>query len=173
MSRPRRALLIGMMGSGKSTTAELVGKSLGWPCFDSDGEVERRRGATVAELWSEQGEAAFRREEAAVVADLLSGPEPAVVALGGGAVLDPASAAAIRDGGTVVWLRGTCAELAQRVGDGGTRPLLAGGDPEGALAELSARREGAYASTAHAVVDVDGLTPEEVAARVVRELSGA
>ena len=173
MTRPRRVLLIGMMGAGKSTTAALVADALGWACLDSDAEVERRCGCSVAELWSVQGEEAFRKEEAAVVAELLAGGEPSVIALGGGAVLDPDTAAAIGRGGTVVWLRAAPSALAGRVGDGATRPLLEGTDTEGALAELSARREGVYTSLAHAVVDVDSLTPEEVASRVIAVLTDA
>jgi shikimate kinase len=163
--RPRRLLLIGMMGSGKTTVGHLVADRLGWPYLDSDAEVEEATGKSVPEIFAAEGERAFRKAESDALTRALS-TEPAVVGVAGGAVLDAGNRMRIEEGGTVVWLRAEVATLAHRVGDGAGRPLLAP-DPLRALAELDALRRPLYAALADAVVDVDRLTPEQAAAAVL------
>ncbi|MGH9007806.1 MAG: shikimate kinase [Acidimicrobiales bacterium] len=163
-----RLLLVGMMGSGKTTVGELAAQHLGWPHLDSDAEVEEATGQTIPEIFAEQGEPAFRAAETEALRRALD-VEPAVVSVAGGAVLDAGNRRMLRDGGTVVWLRAEVATLAGRVGDGHGRPLL-GGDPRQALGELEAVRRPLYAEVADAVVDVDGHTPEEIAALAVGAL---
>lgn len=160
-----RILLVGMMGCGKTTTGELVARRLGWEYRDSDADVEALTGRTVPEIFASDGEAAFRRAEAEVLATACA-KEPAVIAVAGGAVLDEDNRALIRACGTVVWLRAEPQRLAQRVGDGVGRPLLEGETGE-ILARLSKERAPHYAEVADAVIDVDHLTPEQVADRVL------
>lgn len=158
------------MGAGKTTVGRLVARRLGWRYSDSDDMVEASTGHTVAELWEAGGEPRFRREEARVLAEALAGDEQAVVAVAGGAVLDPANRALLRRSGTVVWLRAAVPTLVRRVGAGRDhRPLLAG-DPAGNLARLDEVRRPLYAEVADAVVDVDGLRPDAVAAEVLAVL---
>ena len=160
------------MGSGKSTVGRLVARRLGWGFVDLDEEVAGDTGRSVAALFAESGEPAFREAEArcleAVLADEARGP--AVVAAGGGVVGDPANRGRLQRAGTVVWLRAQVATLEARVGDGTGRPLLAGaGDAAGrraAIQALAARRAPLYEEVADAVVDVDGLSAAEVAVRV-------
>ena len=166
--RPDRLLLVGMMGSGKTTVGRLAAQRPGWPHLDSDAEVERASGQTVPEIFADRGERAFRVAEAGALAAALE-IEPVVVSVAGGAVLDPDNRRLIEGGGTVVWLRADVATLADRVGDGTGRPLL-DGDTERALAELDAVRRLLYAQIADCVVDVDDKTPEQVAAAVVGAL---
>lgn len=160
-ARPRRLLLVGMMGSGKTTVAALAARRLGWPHLDSDAEVQLATGRSVPELFALGGEPAFRAEETAAL-DRALGVEPVVVSVAGGAVLDPHNRERLREAGTVVWLRASLDTLAARVGEGEGRPLLDGG-PRRALAELERVRRDLYAQVADAVVDVDAKTPEEVA----------
>ena len=89
-----------------------------------------------------------------------------VIAVAGGAVLDPVNRQRIADAGTVVWLRAAVATLAFRVGDGEGRPLL-GGDPAGNLARLDAERRPLYSELADVVVDVDDLAPDAVVDAIV------
>lgn len=159
-------LLIGMMGAGKTTVGTTLAGQLGWPYLDSDREVQEATGRTVPELFAERGEAAFRAAEAAALGRALTGPQPTVVSVAGGAVLDPENRTLIARSGLVVWLRARPETLAARVGDGAGRPLL-GGDPASALVELDRVRRPVYAELADIVVDVDDLTPEEVADRVL------
>jgi len=163
-----RLLLVGMMGSGKTTVGELAATRLGWPHLDSDAEVEEATGKTVPEIFAEQGEPAFRAAETEALRRALE-LAPVVVSVAGGAVLDAGNRSMLRDGGTVVWLRAEVATLAGRVGDGRGRPLL-GDDPAGALARLDAVRRPLYAEVADAVVDVDGRDPDDIAASAVGAL---
>jgi shikimate kinase len=170
-------VLIGMMGAGKTTVARLVADRLGWTLVDTDDVVAARTGATPAELFASRGEAAFRAEEEAALADALagdlSGGAEAVVATGGGVVLSEANRSALSDASAepagraaVVWLRADPAVLASRVGGGEGRPLL-GDRPTDALAAIDRERREHYAAVATAIVDVDGLAPGEVAERVL------
>lgn len=173
-STPReRVFLVGMMGVGKSTAGRLLSETLGWAYVDTDDEVPRRAGKTIKEIWEQDGEAEFRRLEAEAVADVSSRPGPAVVALGGGAVLDEASRRLIKRSGLVVWLRADPGTLFGRLGQhaGSARPLLRSG-PEEALRRLSDARAPIYESTADLVFDVDRMNPRDVADAIAEALKG-
>jgi shikimate kinase len=163
-----RLLLVGMMGSGKTTVGRLAAERLGWPHLDSDAEVEEATGKTVPEIFAEQGEPAFRAAETEALRRALD-VAPVVVSVAGGAVLDAANRRMLHDAGTVVWLRAEVATLAGRVGDGHGRPLL-DDDPRRALGELDAVRRPLYEEVADTVVDVDGRTPEQIAALAIGAL---
>jgi shikimate kinase len=161
-----RILLVGMMGCGKTTTGGLVARRLGWDYRDSDADVEARTGHTVPEIFERDGEAAFRKADAEVLAVACTQEQPTVVSVAGGAVLNAENRKLIRECGTVVWLRAEPQRLADRVGDGVGRPLLEG-DKREIMARLLAERAPYYAEVADAVIDVDHLTPDEVADRVL------
>jgi shikimate kinase len=167
-----RLVLVGMMGSGKSTVGRLVAGRLGWGYLDLDEEVARTSGRSIPALFAEEGEAAFRRAEAqCLAAALAEGPSgPSVVAAGGGLVEEAANRSLLRGRATVVWLRAEPSTLEARVGDGGGRPLLSGAEGTGGrrktLGDLAARRAALYDEVADVTIDVDGLSADEVAARV-------
>ena len=163
-------MLVGMMGAGKSAVGERVAAQLGWEWVDSDDLIERGAGMTVAGIFSAEGEAAFREAESRVINALTHRREPLVVSLGGGCVLRADNRAAIRRLGTVVWLRARASTLEARVGAGDGRPLLRG---QGSLERLAAQREPLYAEVADAVLDVDDLSPDEVAHRVLALVAAA
>ncbi len=168
-ARPSRVLLIGMMGAGKSLVGAMVAARLGWPRLDSDQQIERKTGHTVAQIFAERGEAAFRAEEAQALAEAVTSEGPLVVSVAGGAVLSADNRRLLRQAGMVVWLRADVATLARRlapVAGGDHRPLLAG-DRQARLSLLYAERQPYYQELADAVVDVDLLTPGEVADQVV------
>jgi 5-deoxy-5-amino-3-dehydroquinate synthase len=167
-ARPH-VVLVGMMGAGKSSVARRVARHLGWRHVDVDTEVERSAGCTIASLFASEGEAAFRDREAATLRTLLASTEPLVIATGGGSVLRPENRQAMRDRARVVWLRARPDTLAARVGDGASRPLLAG-DPLGSLTRIAAERAGAYEAAAHHVVDVDDVPFTLVTERVVQAI---
>ena len=166
-----RVLLVGMMGAGKTTVGRTFGQRQGWPYLDSDEEVRRRTGCTVPELFARRGEAAFRAEETAVLAEACASSHPVVVSVAGGAVLAEANRALVASSGLVVWLRASLATLTQRVGDGRTRPLL-GRDPGAALARLYPERARLYEELADVVIDVDGVPVERVVEQIVAALAG-
>jgi shikimate kinase len=173
---PTRVFLTGPAGGGKTTVGALLAARLGYVLVDLDREVERRTGRTVAALFAERGEAGFRRAEAAALAEAAVRPR-AVVATGGGALLDPPSRALAHAAGPVVYLRATPDTLAARLAGDTTRPLLL--DAEGRplapdalrarLAALLAERDPSY-RLADGIVDTDALTPADVAAAVARWL---
>jgi shikimate kinase len=155
--------LCGMMGSGKSTVAALLGRALGRRVVSTDALLEARFGKPIPAVFAEEGEPAFRRAEREVVAGLAG---DLVVDLGGGAFCDPASAARLLAVGRVVFLDVSAAEAARRIGAGEGRPLAATWGP------LLQRRLPLY-RRAHLAVPVDGLSPEAVSRRILDALGAA
>lgn len=156
-------LLIGMMGSGKSTVAPLVAERLNCPVYDLDDEIVRRSGRTIAGIFAEDGEAGFREWERATLADLMQAVGLRVIALGGGALTQTATQALVGPG-WIVWLDANPAVLWRRVA-GSDRPLA----QEGLDAFVRRYREryGVYRQMAGIRIDVGGLGPAEVADRIV------
>jgi shikimate kinase len=161
-------VLVGLMGSGKSTVGRLVAERLGRRLVDSDSAIEAGTGSSVRELWEAGGEAAYRRMEFDVVLDGLAADPPTVIAAPGGAVLDDEVRRALGPA-FVVWLRADPALLAGRVTVGDHRPLL-GDDPAAVLTAMATDRAELYREVADVVLDVDGLDPEHVADLVLDHL---
>jgi len=159
-------VLIGMMGSGKTTVGRELAGRLGWAFLDSDAMVEASTGSTVAELFAERGEDGFRSQETRVLVEAMGATPPAVVAAAGGAVLSGDNRALLTEGGIVVWLRADPATLAARLGSGAGRPLL-GDEPAARLIELDAVRRPLYEEVADVVIDVDDLDPSRVVDRIL------
>ena len=171
MSEEPRIYLAGLSGAGKSTVAALAGRWLGARAEDVDAEVERAAGRSVAALWAEGGEAAFRAAERRAVEEIVGRPGPAVLALGGGTLEDPESRERLARWGEGVWLDAPAEALAERIGDGAAeRPLLAGRDPARMLRELAAARGPRYAGLPHRV-RAWGRPAEAVAAAAIRAVS--
>jgi shikimate kinase len=163
--------LVGMMGAGKSAVGARLAERLALPFHDTDAEIEREAGASVAELFAREGEAGFRAREQKAIGGLLG--RDAVVALGGGALTVGGTLERLEAHGRLVYLRARPETLAARVGGAGERPLLRGLDAEGRrakLGELLARREADYAR-ADLVVDVDGADVEWVVSRIAARLA--
>jgi shikimate kinase len=155
--------LAGMMGSGKSTVAAILGRLLGRRVVSLDAEIVRSAGKPIPAVFAEDGEAAFRSLERIAVATL---PPGVVADLGGGAFCDPESATRLLAVGRVVFLDVSSAEAARRIGAGSgrdDRPLAGRWDA------LLARRLPLY-RRAHLVVPVDARSPEAVARRIVEAL---
>jgi shikimate kinase len=154
--------LAGMMGSGKSTVAALLGRLLGRRVVSLDAELVRAAGKPIPEIFAHDGEPAFRALERAAVAAI---PPGAVADLGGGAFCDPASAARLLAVGRVVFLDVSAAEAAGRLGRGDTGARR----PAAQWEALLVRRLPLY-RRAHLTVAVDGLAPEAVARRILESL---
>jgi 3-dehydroquinate synthase len=166
LARPERIFLVGISGAGKSTVGKLVAGLLGWDFADSDALIEERTGATVADIFATDGEAAFRGVEQLVLADLAS-RNRLVVATGGGAPTTDGGRAAIQ-GGFSVWLDVTPAEAAKRLAANPStpgRPLLTG-DSAARLAQLLDARQPLYVA-AEARVDAGSDEPSRVAQAIV------
>lgn len=164
---PRRIVLVGLSGVGKSTVGAVIAQRLGWPLIDTDDLVREQSGKTPAEWIVERGEPAFREVEARAIATAMQ-RHPAVIATGGGAFQRAASRRALGEGSLICYLDATPATIAQRVRsapNGSDRPLL-GTDIEGRLATLDAERRQAYMH-ADCWVPAQGLTADEIASRVL------
>jgi len=142
--RQRTIVLVGLMGAGKSSVGRRLAQALGMPFRDADEEVERAAGCSIAEIFDQLGEAAFRDGERRVIARLLEEP-PHVLATGGGAYMNLDTRNLIADKAVSVWLRADVEVLARRVARKNDRPLLHGRDPREALEALALERHPIYA----------------------------
>ncbi len=158
--RRKTIALVGLMGVGKSSIGRRLAAALGMPFRDADTEVEEAAGRSVADIFSELGEAAFRDGERKVIARLLAG-EPHVLATGGGAFMNDETRALIKDRAVSVWLKGDLELLARRVARKSDRPLVTGKDP---LEVLKAQAEVRYPVYGEADIIVEtGETPHQTA----------
>lgn len=162
----RHLVLVGLMGSGKTTAGTRAAAALGRPFVDSDEQIEARTGRSVREIFESDGEEAFRALETAALLDALASDEPAVIAAAGGTVLREENRRAIREHATVVWLRADPEVLVERVDGGDHRPLLRD-DPLGTLRKMEQDRHHLYEDLSDVVVDVGRLPVEEVVELVV------
>ncbi|MGH3341309.1 MAG: shikimate kinase [Carbonactinosporaceae bacterium] len=153
-------VLVGPPGAGKSTVGRIVAERRGEAFRDTDADVETTAGSTVSDIFVERGETQFRALERAAVRLALAEHE-GVLALGGGAVLDPGTRVLLR-GRPVVFLDVDLPAAAARVGLNRDRPLLIG-NPRARLRTLMAERRPLYAEVATATVATAGRTPDEVA----------
>ncbi|MET8614567.1 shikimate kinase [Streptomyces misionensis] len=159
MTAPQ-VVLVGPMGVGKSTVGRLLAERLGSGYRDTDDDIVAAEGRTISEIFVDEGEESFRALEKAAVATALAGHE-GVLALGGGAILDPGTRALLA-GQRVVYLSMGVEEAVRRTGLNVARPLLAV-NPRKQWRELMEARRHLYEEVATAVVETDGRTPEEVA----------
>jgi shikimate kinase len=152
-------VLVGPMGVGKSTVGQLLAERLGTGYRDTDDDIVAGQGRSIAEIFVEEGESAFRAIEKAAVHKALA-EHDGVLALGGGAILDPDTRALLA-GHRVVYLSMDVEEAVKRTGLNAARPLLAI-NPRKQWRELMEARRHLYEEVATAVVPTDGRTPEEV-----------
>jgi shikimate kinase len=164
VSRADRVLLVGMMGSGKTTVGRAVAELLGWRYLDNDEQLRVVTGADTRTVQERRGEAALRRAESAALSVALTEAGPLVAGVAAGVVMDPLDRARLHAGGFVVWLRADLATLVRRIA-GTDRPWL-GSDPAGALRRLYAGRADLYAAVAHLVVDVADMPAASIARRI-------
>lgn len=162
-----RVVLIGSMGAGKTTVGELLAERWGVAFRDTDADVVATEGRSIADIFVEDGEAHFRALERAAVRTALE-EHAGVLALGGGAVLDPDTRALLTDH-TVVFLQVGLADAVKRVGLGTSRPLLLGG-VRSRIKTLLDERTPLYTELASLVVPTDGRAPAEVAATIEARL---
>jgi len=159
-----RLVLIGPRGSGKSAVGRRAARLLGWAFVDTDRLIEAR-GRTITELFAAEGEAGFRAVERAVIA-ALDPPVDAVVATGGGAVLDPDNRAHLAGLGRVIYLRATVERLVART-TGSDRPPLSADDAAVEMRRVLALRDPLYRALADAVLDTETLDLDTASRRLV------
>lgn len=179
MSLGRNIVLIGYRGAGKTTVGRELARLAGVRFVDSDETISRQAGCTIAEVFAREGEAGFRRRERQVIESITRGRESpgqrTVLAVGGGAILDPRNVANLRAFGVVVWLRVDMGELAQRIAadpaTGDQRPRLAEGRDEAGV-HAPPEREVLYAASSDCIVDAGKKTPSDVARTILEQPLG-
>lgn len=174
---PTHIVLVGLMGTGKSSVGRQLASILSRPFIDTDKKVESRAGKTVREIFEIDGEDSFRALESQVVADVLGSSSPSVIAAAGGVVTQEPNRDVLlrhRNAGdcVVVWLRADTSELLNRVKKGVHRPLL-DTDPSGTLTAMARDRTPLYEQVASIAVDTGGMTIAQVAELVLAQLGSA
>jgi shikimate kinase len=171
MPNPRdNIILIGFMGSGKSTVGRLLARRLRFQFLDTDQLVEERARTTIKEIFARpNGEAMFRDRETAALESLLVATHRHVIATGGGIVTQPRNLPLLRSLGWVVLLQADTEEIYRRVARNHERPLLKVKDPKARVTEMLAQRKPLYEEAAQFVVDSTGMRREDVAECIVTE----
>ncbi len=168
--RDRAILLTGMMGSGKSAVGRELALRLGWTFVDTDARIERKRGLSVADIFRRDGESGFRALESAEIEALPS--ERAVVALGGGALIQARNREVLRRQGVLVWLDAAPETLVARLGECEDRPLLEGlsaSEREERLRQVQQERAESYGE-AEIRIPTDDRSPTQVCDAVLAAL---
>ncbi len=173
----RNIILLGPSGAGKSSTASLLSEKLALPCLDCDAVIEAKAGQSIASLFKEQGEAAFRALENQLLDQLLNEllDEPKVIACGGGLPIGNGNMEKLKNLGQTIYLTAEVETLAKRLASQGSRPLLAPDQPEqliDKIKQLLTCRQHIY-EQAHLTIKTDGKTVPEVVAEIQRILTKA
>lgn len=158
MQKDRNFILIGYMGSGKSTVGKKAAKAFGFRFIDTDVCIEEQEGCTISELFAKKGEAYFRDRETELIRSLLSEPKGMVVATGGGLPMRPENAAILKQLGTVIYLKAGQDTLVDRLTGDTQRPLLSDGDLRGKIKSMLEIRGPVYESTADVCIATDNMS---------------
>jgi shikimate kinase len=165
----RNVVLIGFMGTGKSSVGRELARRWGFRFLDTDSIIRNQFGKPISEIFSIFGEPFFRDQEFNTLTDLLH-CHRSVIATGGGIVIQPRNVDLLGKLGTTIWLKADQATIFERVSRNKHRPLLQTADPEATIARLLVERGPLYEAAADLVVDSSGLSHHEVAERVVAGL---
>lgn len=168
---PANVILIGMMGSGKTTVGRVVAERTGREFIDLDQMIVDRTGKQITQLFQEIGEDGFRNIETKALKELTAATH-AVISTGGGIVTRAENRRLLRESGIVIWLDAPPRELLKRIGNDDSRPMLHGGDPLKRIESLVAERREMYADASDIHLDTTEFTPEEIAERIEKEMEG-
>ena len=163
-------ILIGFMGSGKTTVSRLLGEMLNTPVTDLDVEIVRRAGMPIPDIFAKNGEPYFRQLEHDTLADILKSDQ-GILATGGGTPMRPDNLAMLKDTSTpVVLLKASATETLRRIGGDSGRPLAQSLDEKG-IADMQAQRQVNYNACADLTIKTDGLSPAAIAKEIISFLN--
>lgn len=161
-------VLIGFMGSGKTTIGHELERGYGYSFLDTDVYIEKREGCSISDIFEKYGEAYFRKLETEVLNELIRTMTHTVISTGGGMPLRRENARLLRELGQVVYLKTGEEEIWDRLKGCTDRPLLNCDDPKGRVHTLLGERNSRYTGTAHSVINTDGKAPEDIAEEIHR-----
>jgi shikimate kinase len=170
--RPKRIVLIGMMGSGKSTVGRALAEELGWPLLDNDALVRESVGRGGAEIFRSGGEAELHEAEQEALVAAIRHPAPAVITAAASVVDDARLRSMLPHSGTIVWLRVTVETIVDRIDASAGVGRRSDASDVTWLTKRAAGRARLYQEVADVVVDVDGMTVPEIVA-AIREAARA
>ncbi|MFT3989936.1 MAG: shikimate kinase [Luteolibacter sp.] len=165
---PKNIVLIGFMGSGKSTVGRELHQRLGYPLIDMDQVIEQRAGKPITAIFADEGEDAFRNLETQLLEELSDPAAPRrIISTGGGVIGRGENRELLRHLGYVVWLHAPVEVILERTGRNKDRPLLNTENPAEKIAALLAVREPLYRESAHLKIETAGLDGAELAAGIL------
>ncbi len=165
---PKNIVLIGFMGSGKSTVGRELHQRLGYPLVDMDQVIEQRAGKSITAIFADVGEDGFRDLETHLLEELNDAAAPRrIISTGGGVIGREVNRAILRHLGYVVWLHAPTAVILDRTAKNRERPLLHTEDPASKIEALMSQRKPLYAETAHLKIDIAELDSDEIATGIL------
>jgi len=167
-SFPYNIVLVGFMGSGKSTVGALLAERVGYTFCDIDKWIEEETGRTIERIFHILGEEAFRILEREMIERLKTSTRT-IISCGGGAVMDPANVAALKQQGRLIWLQAQLPTIADRLSGTGDRPLW-NSKSGAAVTALFEQRQPIYRAAADCTVTTDDCDADEVADRILQKL---
>lgn len=170
MSLPKRIVLVGPMGAGKSTIGRQLARELGFRFVDSDRLIEARCGANIPWIFDVEGESGFRVRESAMLVELAA-EDQVVLATGGGAVMKPENHPVLKKDALVIYLKTSIEQQVERTRRDRNRPLLQNDDPEAVLRHLFALRDPLYTELADIVMHTDRKSPRLVVRQLINRIS--
>jgi len=159
-------VLIGCMGSGKTSVGKRISEMTGLRFIDLDNEIERMAGKDITHIFKDMGESVFRKLESQALIESLE-KKDAIISCGGGVVLDKANLDKLQDIGNVILLTADPSTLAKRLEDDSSRPLLNNCEKENKIIEILKQRSELYLLAADMVIDTTGLTKDEIASIIL------
>lgn len=166
IDKNRNIILIGYMGSGKSTVGRKAAKAVEYTFLDTDDLIEKEEGMTISKLFEEKGEPYFREKETETIRRLMGEPKGNIIATGGGLPMKEGNAELLKELGTVIYLKAETDTLLKRLSGDTTRPLLQNGELRNKIETMLAVRGPVYEATADVVLQTDNMSFYEIICQI-------
>ena len=166
IDKNRNIILIGYMGSGKSTVGRKAAKAVEYNFLDTDSLIEKEENMTISKLFEEKGEPYFREKETEIIRRLITEPKGNIIATGGGLPMKEGNAELLKELGTVIYLKSETDTLLKRLSGDTTRPLLQNGELREKIETMLDIRGPVYEATADVVLQTDHMSFYEIICQI-------